>query len=416
MTYNVLILPIGTEVGLEIYRALRYSKHFEVYGIASGLNNHGHFVCENYICDCLPSFIDSDFWQVLSTIVEKYNIDFIYPASPLLFDVLEGIPNNLKEKLILSDFETVSICRSKMRTYTTFNDLLSVPKITEDKFPIFLKPDSGQGTSGCHVADNKADFDALSCLYKNLLPLEYIDGPEYTIDCFTDRHKELRFVGARERNRIKNGISVNTHIVKNERFKPIAHIINSNLSLRGGWFFQVKGKDLTLLEIEPRIAGTSGIWRQAGVNLPLLTLYDFCGEDVEIQYNDCRIALDRALKAVCETDIFYQAVYVDLDDTLIINNEVNTSLIEFLYQCRNRAKRIYLLTRNKHCISELNRCCINTSLFTDIKYLPDQLKSNYIKDLPAIFIDDSFGERKEVKNSLGIPVFDIDAIECLKVQ
>ena len=42
-----------------------------------------------------------------------------------------------------------------------------------------------------------------------------------------------------------------------------------------------------------------------------------------------------------------------------------------------------------------------------------QLKSDYIKRENSIFIDNYFKERLEVKEKLGIPVFDVDAIECL---
>jgi hypothetical protein len=40
-------------------------------------------------------------------------------------------------------------------------------------------------------------------------------------------------------------------------------------------------------------------------------------------------------------------------------------------------------------------------------------KSHYIKQKDAVFIDDSFAERAEVLTALGIPVFSVDAVECL---
>jgi len=414
--HRVLILPIGTEIGLEIYRALRYSKHFEVFGISSDNNNHGRFVCKNYIEENLPLFKNSNFWQQLLNVVKKYKIDFIYPASPLLFDVLYCMPNKkLKQKIILPNFETVRICRSKALTYHKFKDLLRVPNLSGDKFPVFLKPDRGQGTSRCHIVNNDLELAAFLNSKNDFLQLEYIDGPEYTVDCFTDRHDKLRFVGARKRNRIKAGISVNTVSVDNERFKPIAEIINTKLKMRGGWFFQVKGEErLCLLEIEPRIAGTSGVWRQIGVNLPLLTLYDRLERDVAVEPLNLDIELDRAFIARYEIELDYDHVYVDFDDSLIINGCVNTELIGFLYQCKNKDKRIHLLTRNKKIHEQLGEYSICKELFSEINAIDLGVKkSTYIHHFPAIFIDDSFGERQEVKQNLNIPVFDLDAIECL---
>ena len=43
----------------------------------------------------------------------------------------------------------------------------------------------------------------------------------------------------------------------------------------------------------------------------------------------------------------------------------------------------------------------------------NEKKVNYIESKNAIFIDDSYGERYDVKNKLGINVFDVNNIECL---
>ena len=413
--HKVLILPIGTEIGLEIHRALRHSKHFKVYGISSNNNNHGRFVCENYIKENLPDFRASEFWSELAKITRKYKIDFVYPASPLLFDAYTFIPKKLIPKIILPDLNTVRVCRSKALTYQLFDSLLNVPKPELEEFPIFLKQDKGQGSSTCRIANNKQELDAFSVLEKDYLFLEYISGREFTVDCFTDRHGKLRFIGARLRNRIKNGISMNTSIARNTQCELIAQIINDKLKMRGGWFFQVKGTDiLYLLEIEPRIAGTSGIWRQIGVNLPLLTLYDRLDIDMEIIQNEREIELDRALKARYKTNIKYDNVYVDFDDTLIVSNKVNIELLSFLYQCLNNKKKIYLLTRNKDVFALLKKYKISGNLFNKIITIDlCERKSKHMKHFPAIFIDDSFGERQEV-SKIGVSVFDLDAVECLR--
>ena len=44
---------------------------------------------------------------------------------------------------------------------------------------------------------------------------------------------------------------------------------------------------------------------------------------------------------------------------------------------------------------------------------PKENKEDYIKKEKAIFIDNMYAERKSVITKLGIPVFDVDAIEVL---
>ena len=86
----------------------------------------------------------------------------------------------------------------------------------------------------------------------------------------------------------------------------------------------------------------------------------------------------------------------------------------FLYQCRNRGVRLHLLSRHAGDPDEtLHRFALER-LFHTVVRVPDQAcKSDYIQSRSAIFIDDSFGERKRVQERLGIPTFATDALESL---
>jgi hypothetical protein len=57
---------------------------------------------------------------------------------------------------------------------------------------------------------------------------------------------------------------------------------------------------------------------------------------------------------------------------------------------------------------------IAESLFERIIHISDsESKWQFISPSDAIFIDNYWFDRREVKEKLGIPVFDVDAIECL---
>ena len=124
--------------------------------------------------------------------------------------------------------------------------------------------------------------------------------------------------------------------------------------------------------------------------------------------------LDRAFISRFQTDIEYDSVFVDFDDTLVVRGEVNPYLIAFLHQAHDKGKRIVLLTKHSgNIIDRLDKHSINPLLFDSIISLKkDGNKADYITG-KAIFIDDSFSERKRVQEKCGIPVFDLDAVECL---
>lgn len=247
--------------------------------------------------------------------------------------------------------------------------------------------------------------------------LEYLPNDEYTIDCFTNYNGELLYCSGRKRNRISNGISVNSIPIEDIRFLEIAKKINSTLKMNGAWFFQLKKREndeLVLLEIATRIAGTKEFQRAYGVNLVLLSLYNALNIDISITKNNYLVEMDRALESKFKIDYDYDKIYLDLDDTLIIENTVNYNLLAYLYKSINEGKKVILITRHKINPSDTLKKFRIGNIFDEIIHLKsNEPKSNYIDCKKAIFIDDSYRERLDVYSNLKIPVFDVNMIDIL---
>src|SRR5699024_1316903 len=114
--------------------------------------------------------------------------------------------------------------------------------------------------------------------------------------------------------------------------------------------------------------------------------------------------------------IEYDRVYIDFDDTITLKKKVNPIMMMFLYQCLNKDRKIILITKHSnHIIETLDKLKINNDIFYQIIHITkSDEKYYYLKDIKSsIFIDDSYVERKRVKEICQIPVFDIDTIECL---
>jgi hypothetical protein len=423
MKKNILVFPCGSEIGLEIYRSLEHSQHFNLIG-ASSVDDHGRFVYNNYVGN-IPFINDSKLVTSLKAVINTFSIDAIYPAMDEVIFVLKSKEEELGCKVIGSPAYSTEICYSKAKTYSLFNDHLVVNKqfrniADVEKYPVFLKPDIGYGSRGTmKIADSKQLNSALEKSPGSLI-LEFLPGDEYTIDCFTDRHRTLRFVGPRKRNRIMNGISVNTNTFAFENFQEfygIAEKINAVLHLRGAWFYQCKRDEtgkLVLMEIAARLAGSSAVYRCQGVNFGLLSCFDAFDFEVSFVNNKFSVELDRALENKYKVDIEYKTVYIDLDDTILINGQVNTTMMKFLYQCLNEGKKLVLITKHVLDLSEtLNKYRLQ-NLFDEIVHKEmKMLKHEFCTEPSSIFIDDSFAERKSVSDNCKIPVFAPDAVECL---
>lgn len=423
--HNVLIFPAGSEIGLEIYHALKYNHHVEVFG-ASGKSDHASFMYEEdrYVEDASLYVDQAHFIERLNGHLRRLNIEFIYPTHDTIAAFLAEHQAQLAARVITSCAETNRIARSKRKTYTLFRSFDFCPDVfplsgPDLPFPVFLKPDEGQGGKGSARVDDEQDLAFYLRTSSNLLVTEYLPGEELSVDCFTDFNGELMFIGPRTRERVQMGISFRSAAVAvSDEIRQIAQAINATVSLNGAWFFQVKqdrSGRFKLLEFAPRQSSTMGLYRHAGVNFALLSLFNALKMPVQILRNDYPVQLDRCLYNRYKADLSFSRVYIDFDETVIADNRVNARVMAFLYECRNREIALVLLTKHRYDIREtLHRYGIAGNLFAEIVQLAaDQNKWEFIDPQGAIFIDNYWFDRRDVKQKLGIPVFDVDAVECL---
>jgi hypothetical protein len=419
--WNVLVFPGGTEIGLEIWKSLNESKEINLFSAGRNESNHAPFVFTKHFY--LPSVHENGWLEKLNGVIEKEKIHYVYPAHDEVILALTEKKDQLKCKAVLSPDETCRIARFKSATYRLLKGKIPVPQVYEnvqkiEKYPVFVKPDRGQGSQQAYKIENSEELQLILKNGQQNLIMEYLPGEEYTVDCFSDREKGLLFCQSRERLRVRNGISVNSRLAKDQKsFQEYAHIISQRLVFHGAWFFQMKRDSagvLKLLEVAPRIAGTMAYDRVLGINMALLSIYEQERIRFEIMPNSADLEIDRALISRYKHNLRYDKVYVDLDDTLIFRGAVNTNLVRFFYQCINKKIKLVLMTRHAGIPHETLKKYRLEGIFDEIIHLDKVMsKAEKILEKTSIFIDDSFRERKEVRVRIGIPTFDCSMIEML---
>ena len=225
-------------------------------------------------------------------------------------------------RVIVSDEAALNIAndKSKLHLHLAANHILT-PKFkvahtldeldaafTALDYPrkkICIKPSVSNGSRGVRIVDPAADeYDLLfnqkpNSLYttkedffrilkgKNfpeLLVAEFLPGEEYTIDTLMNNGKP-RLIVPRIRTKMNGGISVAGEIVKNEEIISYISQIANTIPMHGPIGYQVKKADdgvFKILEINPRIQGTSVSLTGAGINLPLLAVLQEAGIEFEI--------------------------------------------------------------------------------------------------------------------------------------
>lgn len=213
---NVLVFPCGAESALEIHIALKDVMNFRLVG-ASGREDHGRMVYENYYGG-FPNISEPNFIDELNELIAKESIDIIMPTHDTVLVFMAKNADKINTKIAVPGIKQAEICRSKKKIYDLFKDFDFCPivfsSISEvQDYPVYVKLDEGQGSKGAFILRERKQYDELKDP-ENYVITEFLPGEELTIDCFTDRHGNLQFVGPRIRKRVFDGICVNSITVE----------------------------------------------------------------------------------------------------------------------------------------------------------------------------------------------------------
>lgn len=418
--WRVLIFPGATEIAMELRESLAWCKEVELFSAGADVSNHAPFAFARHFT--VPDVSDPSWVLGLQQIVTRQGITHIFPAHDDALLALAENAGHFPARLVTSPLETCRITRSKSATLRRLQKIVPTPRLYAgpeevSEFPVCVKPDRGQGAQGVAPASSQAELRALLAQDASRIILEDLPGEEYTVDCFSDRERGLLLASGRARRRIKSGIAMDSCAVDDPQFADYARRISEVLPLHGGWFYQVKRDRrgvLKLLEVAPRIGGTSALTRVRGVNLPLLSLYESERIPVQVSLGRYTVEIDRALRNRYCHGVEYSTLYVDFDDTLVVHGRVNYDLVKLLYQSFQQGVRLVLLTRHADDLPAALRQYRLAGLFDEVIPLrSDESKADHIRETRAIFIDDSHAERTDVHNRTGIPVFAPSMIEML---
>ncbi len=182
----------------------------------------------------------------------------------------------------------------------------AVFKLGYPQIPVCIKPSVSNGSRGFRILDANTDrydlllnakpnntyttLGELELILKNhdfpeLLVMEYLPGEEYTVDCLVVEG-EIKAILPRQRILMNNGISVKGRFVKNDEIIAYCKQILGSLNLEGPVGIQVKMDSqgtFKILEINPRLQGTTTAAMGLGINLPAMAVWAALGQKDRLQ-------------------------------------------------------------------------------------------------------------------------------------
>jgi hypothetical protein len=408
---NILILPGTTLIAKEIHDSLLCHKGVRIFGAGYDLTSQrsNSFNYEKYLF--LEELSDPTFDSNLQSILETLSIDLIFMAHDEWIYKFRDIEYIYGVKILKHPAETVRITSFKSETYQALQHLDITPQVFKNfddisYFPCIIKPDRGQGSRGFRILNNSFELQELinsGAELDKLVISEFLPGAEYTVDCFTDQTGSLLVASTRLRAEIKDGMSISTRLSVEPEFSLMATQLNNELQFEGPWFFQVKfdrNERAKLLEIGCRVAGASGIQRATGVNFSSLWTHMTLGAGVIISKNSLMPVRSVSPEKLLVLGMTFDQIYVDFDDCLVINNEININLLDFLRYAKHLDHQIILISRHKGNLSNKLEEMKIKDLFSKIIHIRDNSKkSSFMSNNQKIlFIDDSFSERPDSIN------------------
>lgn len=274
----------------------------------------------------VPAVSDSHYVDVILDICQKEHVDIYFPNISLeVSKVVErkGEFDAINTILSTSNMNSVEIANNKLHTYQTLEKAgIPVPKYcgvhTVEDFvegckymgypekPVCIKIVNGSGSRGVRIIDAKksrynifahekpnsfyTSYEDMLAILRSapkldeLMLLEYLHGPEFTVDLLADKGKVLYEVG-RENVVSLMSIAQESVIKYDEHAYKVAKDVVKLLEMDGNVGFDFMRNDegvAVLTDINPRATATISVIAASGVNLRYLRIKQLLGEELPI--------------------------------------------------------------------------------------------------------------------------------------
>lgn len=425
-TRTVLLIPGTTQIAVEYFDSLRLLSGVDLHG--AGFDVDHNFTSVYHSFHLLPAFSDPDFKSRLEELCTRISFDVIIPChdNAVLFfsEYKELFPQS-----IAPNFDVGQICRSKNLTHLALESKVNMPQryrtlgeLKLAEFPIFIRPDKGQGSRGAkiiyHLSELENLLDTDEILNDDWISTSLLPGHEITVDCFSNVEFETIFFAPRLRKRVLDGISVETELLPKENLEPVVRQIQNTLQLSGAWFFQMKidkRGSYALMEVSNRVAGASGIHRTYGINLGQMNFFQISGFRVENSIVPELVRLNKPNRTHKGVVTFmkrdFKSIYVDFDDTLCLKgNELNIDLVEFLVKAKSQKRKIVLISKHQGNLKSRIEYFNLGYIFDLVIHLDEDDEKHRYLDIydDSLFVDDSFYERSRVYSAFAGKVVSVD--------
>jgi len=275
---RILVTGVGGAAGICVIKALK--PRYFIIGVDCNPLSTGFtygFSDEHFI---VPHALSPDYIEELIKLRDFRQIDLIFPTVDEELYVLSfaGL-----SKTVCSSFPVIERCLDKYLC-CQFLESKGIPVPRFDYTPFkgsFEKPRFGRGGKKyCNEVFHQ----------------EFLKGDEYSVDCLSDLDGKCLIAVPRKCFERKGGVMWKGKIEDNAEITDLAKRTVETLGIIGPSCIQIL--DGKIIDVNPRVGGTTSLTVYAGVNIPFLTVKLFLHQDFKLPKSFREVSLTRYFKDV----------------------------------------------------------------------------------------------------------------------
>lgn len=291
---NVLITAASRRVGL--VRAFRRAVEDLGGGkvVTTDINALSpalYFGHRNHI---VPLTTDPQYIPIIESICDVDNVDLIVPTIDdelPLFGRLRSRFEDLGIWVAASEEQAALTANDKLLTYEfAVEHGISAPRTRLARsfdydnvsYPVIVKPRFGRGSIHVFEARDESELRFFEGYVPDAVVQDYLSGVEFTVDVCSDFEGRVISIVPRERLVIRAGVSDRGITRRNRAVMDFACHVAESLNLTGPSNIQCKwdGRDVGLIEVNPRFSGGIPLTIESGANFPAWLLEMRAGRSV----------------------------------------------------------------------------------------------------------------------------------------
>lgn len=293
---NILVMAAGSPLGQSIYKALDRS------GLS--LNLHladisemaaGFYLNSNVTNVILPLVKSDNYFDELKQVVNKFNIDVIFPVISLEHDFFAKHIDYFDTKgikVISPEKDLYDLCNDKYLSMDYLRSKgINAPDsvlcgdeeqlhlfLKRNKYPVIMKPRFGASSNNVFVIKDYGHLSAIASAFpKNYFVVQEFlpSDEEYTVGVYITKDRSFKQSFALKRE-LKFGLSYKGEVVVNDKMSD--YCLNVCLTLGMYYSTNVQLKILNgephAFEINPRLSSTTAVRAHFGFNEPEMIIWE----------------------------------------------------------------------------------------------------------------------------------------------